>query len=487
MNNTNLTAYEARKLLKSKEVSSAELTTKALRQITENNEKLNFAISIELDYALKMAESFDKTACKGVELNSIQGLPIAVKDNICTVFSKTTCASRMLKGYVSPYNATVIDKLSDSIITAKLNMDEFAMGSTTETSYFGAVKNPHDSEKSPGGSSGGCAAAVAVTDALMTLGSDTGGSIRLPSSHCGVVGLKPTYGSVSRYGLIAFASSLDQIGPICKSVKDTAMLYDAICGHDKRDLTSIGREYPSALKCLTGNVRGLKIGIPDEYFTSDINKDVKTAIFKTLTTLEKLGAELIPISLKHAQYALSAYYIISSAEASSNLSRFDGVRYGYRSGDTSSIEELFVNSRTEGFGDEVKRRILLGTFVLSEGYYDKYYLKAKQTAQLIKSDFKNAFSAIDVIATPVSYNTAPKLNQKRSPVSVYSEDFCTVSANLCGIPAISVPCGFDKDNMPIGIQFMADSFREDLLLNTAYAVETELNLFPWARRESYVR
>lgn len=487
MSITDLTAYEARKLLQAKEVSSTELTTNALKQITKKNEKLNFAISVSSEYALNNAKRFDEIYCKGSELNSIQGLPIAVKDNICTVFSKTTCASRMLKDYVSPYNAAVIDKLSDCVITAKLNMDEFAMGSDTETSYFGAVRNPHDSEKSPGGSSGGCAAAAAVTDALLTLGSDTGGSVRLPAAHCGVVGLKPTYGSVSRYGLIAFASSLDQIGPICKSVKDTAMLYDAICGHDKRDLTSIDREYPSTLKCLTGNVRGLKIGVPDEYFTSDINEEVRTAISKTLGVLEKQGAELIPISLRHAQYALSAYYIISSAEASSNLSRFDGVRYGYRSDNTSSIEDLFVKSRTEGFGDEVKRRILLGTFVLSEGYYDKYYLKAKQTARLIKSDFQNAFSAVDVIATPVSFNTAPKLNQNRSPVSVYGDDFFTVSANICGIPAISVPCGFDKNNMPIGIQFMANSFREDVLLNTAYAVETELNLFPWSRRKSYVR
>lgn len=482
----NLTAYEAKKLLDSKELSCLELTKSTLASLADCNKISNASIFINEEKSLKKAAEIDNKICKGERLNTPAGLQYAVKDNICTREIPTTCGSKILADYVPLFNAHVIDKLNDSILVSKLNMDEFAMGSSTETSYFGTVKNPRGTTRSPGGSSGGCAAAVCAVPSLLSIGSDTGGSVRLPASYCGVVGLKPTYGAVSRYGLIAFASSLEQIGPICSSVKDTAMLYDAICGYDSRDLTSVNAEHLPTAKRLTGDVRDLRIGIPEQFFSGSINDEVKVSVLSAVDILRKLGAQIVPVSIESSKYALSAYYVISSAEASSNLGRYDGVRYGDRATDVSSLEELFIKSRSEGFGREVKRRIMLGTFVLSEGYYEKFYLRAKYAAGLIKSEFEKNFSQVDIIATPTALATAPKLGVNRSPKEVYADDFCTVCANLCGIPAISVPCGFDNYNMPIGIQLMANRFNEHILLNTAYTLENELNLFPWSRRDSYV-
>ncbi len=466
------TASELSEMLKSKQISSVELTESVFDRIGAVEDKVEAYVTLCRDKALEQAKELDNRRTKET-LHPLAGIPIGIKDNISTKGILTTCSSKMLYNYVPPFNAHVIDRINDAdmIITGKLNMDEFAMGSSTETSYFKKTKNPHDLTRVPGGSSGGSAASVAAGECIVSLGSDTGGSIRCPASYCGVVGLKPTYSSVSRYGLIAFASSLDQIGPFGRCVKDVAMLYSLICGHDSMDATSAYREYPLFEKKLTSDVKGLKIGIPAEYFGDGVDEEVKKAVMNSVKELEKQGAEIVEISLPSTKYALSAYYVISSAEASSNLARFDGVKYGYRTENYDSLIDMYEKTRSEGFGDEVKRRIMLGTFVLSSGFYDAYYKKAKLVANNIKAEFADAFAKCDVIATPATPSPAFKLGENMGdPLKMYAADICTVTVNIAGLPAVSTPCG-KVNGMPVGIQFIGSKFDEQTLLNTAYALE----------------
>lgn len=466
------TASELSEMLKSKQISSVELTESVFDRIGAVEDKVEAYVTLCRDKALEQAKELDNRRTKET-LHPLAGIPIGIKDNISTKGILTTCSSKMLYNYVPPFNAHVIDRINDAdmIITGKLNMDEFAMGSSTETSYFKKTKNPHDLTRVPGGSSGGSAASVAAGECIVSLGSDTGGSIRCPASYCGVVGLKPTYSSVSRYGLIAFASSLDQIGPFGRCVKDVAMLYSLICGHDSMDATSAYREYPLFENKLTSDVKGLKIGIPAEYFGDGVDEEVKKAVMNSVKELEKQGAEIVEISLPSTKYALSAYYVISSAEASSNLARFDGVKYGYRTENYDSLIDMYEKTRSEGFGDEVKRRIMLGTFVLSSGFYDAYYKKAKLVANNIKAEFAEAFAKCDVIATPATPSPAFKLGENMGdPLKMYAADICTVTVNIAGLPAVSTPCG-KVNGMPVGIQFIGSKFDEQTLLNTAYALE----------------
>ena len=475
-----MTAYELSKQLQEKKISSAELTAAVFERIEQTEEKVDAYITLNKEAALRKAAEVDKKWSENAEMSNLAGIPIGIKDNICTKDVLTTCASKMLSNFVPPYNATVMDKLEacDIVMTGKLNMDEFAMGSSTETSYFKKTKNPVDLTRVPGGSSGGSAAAVAAGEAVLALGSDTGGSIRQPSSFCGTVGLKPTYGTVSRYGLVAFASSLDQIGPIGKSVKDAAMLYSAICGHDRMDATSAYRSYPNYLDCLGKGISGLRIGIPKEYFGEGIDSEVKDSILKAAKMFEQNGACVKEISLPSTDYALSAYYIIASAEASSNLARFDGVKYGYRADSFGNLTEMYENTRSEGFGDEVKRRILLGTFVLSSGYYDAYYKRAKLLQQRIASEFAAAFCDCDVILTPTTPMTAFKLGENvDDPLKMYAGDICTVTVNIAGLPALSIPCGTDPSGLPIGMQMIGAKFSEDILLNAADWYENQVGGF----------
>lgn len=475
-----MTAYELSKQLREKKISSAELTAAVFERIEQTEEKVDAYITLNKEAALRKAAEVDQKRADGAPLSDLAGIPIGIKDNICTKDVLTTCASKMLSNFVPPYNATVMDKLEvcDIVMTGKLNMDEFAMGSSTETSYFKKTKNPVDLTRVPGGSSGGSAAAVAAGEAILALGSDTGGSIRQPSSFCGTVGLKPTYGTVSRYGLVAFASSLDQIGPIGKSVKDVAMLYSAICGHDRMDATSAYRSYPNYLECLGKGINGLRIGIPKEYFGAGIDNTVKDAILQAAKRFEQNGAVVKEISLPSTDYALSAYYIIASAEASSNLARFDGVKYGYRTEHFNNLTEMYENTRSEGFGDEVKRRILLGTFVLSSGYYDAYYKRAKLLQKRIASEFASAFCDCDVILTPTTPMTAFKLGENvDDPLKMYAGDICTVTVNIAGLPALSIPCGADASGLPIGMQLIGAKFSEEILLNAADWYESEIGGF----------
>ncbi|MGN0601330.1 MAG: Asp-tRNA(Asn)/Glu-tRNA(Gln) amidotransferase subunit GatA [Oscillospiraceae bacterium] len=468
------TASELSSMLKNKEISSVELTESVFSRINDVDEKINAYVTLNKENALKTAEEIDKKIANGEELSPLAGIPMGIKDNISTKDLKTTCSSKMLGNYVPPFNATVINKLNDAgaVITGKLNMDEFAMGSSTETSYFGATKNPYDLDRIPGGSSGGSAAAVAACEAIVTLGSDTGGSIRQPAAYCGVVGLKPTYGSVSRYGLVAFASSLDQIGPLGKSVRDVALVQSVINGHDKMDATSSYRQNIDFVGNLSSDVKGLKIGLPKEYFGKGIDTEVKEAVINAIKELEKQGAVIKEIELPSTDYALSAYYIISSAEASSNLARFDGVRYGFRAENYDGLIDMYEKTRSEGFGDEVKRRIMLGTFVLSSGFYDAYYGKAKLLQRRISDEFNNAFSDVDVIAAPTVPTTAFKIGENiGDPLKMYATDICTVTVNIAGLPAMSVPCGTDSRNLPVGLQLIGNKFTEQTLLNTAYAYE----------------
>lgn len=460
--------------MKKKEVSSVEITKSVFERIKAVESKVDAYVTLDEENALRTAEKIDNKRAQGEQLSHLAGIPIGIKDNISTKGLKTTCSSKMLENYVPPFNASVMDKVYSAgmVVTGKLNMDEFAMGSSTENSYFKPTHNPHDTERIPGGSSGGSAAAVAACEAVVSLGSDTGGSIRQPASYCGVVGLKPTYGSVSRFGLIAFASSLDQIGPIGKTVRDVAMLQSVINGHDKMDSTSVYREYTDLAASLKVNVKGLKIGLPKEYFGEGIDSEVKEKILSAVKTLEANGAVIKEISLPSTDYALSSYYIISSAEASSNLARFDGVRYGYRAENYDGLVDMYEKTRSEGFGDEVKRRIMLGTFVLSSGFYDAYYKKAKLLQRRISAEFSEAFSDIDVIAAPTVPTTAFKIGENTDdPLKMYATDICTVTANISGLPAISVPCGMDGRNLPIGLQLIGDKFTEQKLLNTAFAYE----------------
>ena len=474
-----LTSHELREKLEKKEITVIEVTKAYLDRIRQVDSQVKAYITVLEEKALEKAKEVQTLYDNGEELGPLAGIPIAIKDNICTKGIKTTCASKMLEEFIPPYNATVVEKLEkeNAIILGKLNMDEFAMGTTTEHSYFFPTRNPWDLEKSPGGSSGGAAAAIAGNLATITLGSDTGGSIREPASWTGTVGLKPTYGMVSRYGLIAFASSLDQIGPVSKDVTDAAIMLNIISGHDEHDSTSINIEKIDYTKALINNVKGLKIGIPKEYMGEGIDKEVKESISEVAEKYKELGAVVEEFSFGEAvEYSLAAYYIIACAEASSNLGRFDGIRYGYRTKNYTNLKELYKNSRSEGFGKEVKRRIILGTYVLSSGYYDAYYKKAQKVRTLVKQAFEQAFKKYDVLLTPVVPNTAFKIGEKVSdPLQMYMADVCTVPINITGVPAVSVPCGVDKSGMPIGMQLIAKHFNEQTLFRAAYTYEQNTN------------
>ncbi len=426
-----------------------------------------------VDPKVKAYLKFKKDPEDGFKKGPLAGIPISVKDNICTHGWETTCASKILKGYVPPYDATVIRKLKEAgaVIAGKCNMDEFAFGSSNESSSFGPVYNPWDLSRVPGGSSGGSAAAVSADLAFATLGSDTGGSIRQPASFCGIVGLKPTYGRVSRYGLIAFGSSLDQIGPLTKNVEDSALMMNVLAGHDPSDSTSADLPVPDYTKSLTKNVKGLKIGIPKEYFLKGLDPEVEKVVRNAAKVYQDLGAEVIEVSLPHTPYAVHVYYVVATAEASSNLGRFDGVEYGFRA-ESSNLTDMYVETRSLGFGAEAKRRILLGTFVLSSGYYDAYYLRGLKVRTLLKKDFENAFSKVDLILSPTAPTPAFKLGEKTSdPISMYLSDIYTISANLAGIPAMSLPGGFSTSGLPIGIQLMAKPFAEETIFRAAYTFE----------------
>ena len=476
MDITNLTVHELQEKLEKKELTSEEIVQAYIDRINDKEKDVKAFVTTLCDEALKKAKDIDEKRTHGEKLSSLAGIPIGIKDNMCTKGVKTTCSSRMLENFVAPYNATVVEKLNEEnlIDLGKLNMDEFAMGASTEYSYFKKTCNPWNLKTVPGGSSGGSAAAVAANLVPWALGSDTGGSIRQPSSFCGVVGLKPTYGLVSRYGLVAFASSLDQIGPITKDVRDSAILLNIIAGHDERDTTSYNMPKKDYTKALKNDVKGLKIGIPKEYFGEGINEEVKAKLEEAIETYKKLGAEVEEFSLDIAQYALATYYIIACAEASSNLGRFDGIRYGYRTENYTNLKELYKNSRSEGFGPEVKRRIILGTYVLSSGYYDAYYKKAQQVRTLVKKEFDKAFEKYDVLLTPTSPTVAFEMGTRsENPLEMYLADICTVSVNIAGLPGISIPCGVNGENMPIGMQLIGNKFEEEKILNVAYAFEQE--------------
>ena len=471
---TELTVHELQDKLKSKEISITDITKAYIERIEQKENDVQAFVTVLKDEALEQAKDIQEKVETGKIKGEFAGIPIGIKDNMCTKGIKTTCSSRMLENFVSPYDATVVEKIKNENIIdlGKLNMDEFAMGGSTEYSYFKKTKNPWNLNKVPGGSSGGSAAAVAANMVPWALGSDTGGSIRQPSSFCGVVGLKPTYGLVSRYGLVAFASSLDQIGPITKDVQDAAMLLNIIAGHDERDSTSANREKVDYTKALTGNIKGLKIGVPKEIFGEGINEEVKASLQKAIEKYKELGAQVEEFSLDIAKYALATYYIIACAEASSNLGRFDGIRYGYRTPEYKDLKDLYRKSRSEGFGPEVKRRIILGTYVLSSGYYDAYYKKAQKVRTLVMNEFNKGFEKYDVILTPTSPTVAFDLGSKTNdPLEMYLADICTVSVNIAGLPGISIPSGVDSEGMPIGMQLIGNRFCEETILNAAYTYQ----------------
>ena len=478
-----LTAEKLSELLAKKECSSVELTRSVLDRIQKKDPEIGAYLTVSGEEALKKAAEVDEKRGKGETLSPLAGIPMGIKDNICTRGIRTTCASRILENFVPPYDAFVMEKLhaADAVILGKLNMDEFAMGSSTENSYFQKTHNPWNLDCVPGGSSGGSAASVASGEAVVSLGSDTGGSIRQPAAYCGIVGLKPTYSSVSRYGLVAFASSLDQIGPLGRSVKDVAMLYSTICGRDPHDATSALREYPDFAAGIKKDITGLRVGIPKEYFGEGVSEDVKTAVWNVARTLEKAGAVLVDVSLPSTDYALSAYYIIASAEASSNLARFDGVKYGYRAKEYANLTEMYENTRSEGFGAEVKRRIMLGTYVLSSGYYDAYYKKAKFTQLRIQEEFRSAFDSCDLLLTPTTPETAFRLGERvDDQVKMYMNDILTVTVNIAGLPGLSMPCGFDRKGLPVGCQLIGPKFSEQTLFNAASVWENTLGGFDLA-------
>ena len=463
MNLTELTVHELQEKLDKNEINSLEITKSYLDNIKKKKKDVQAFITVN-EKALEQAK------------NNLNGIPIGIKDNICIKKMRTTCASKMLENFISPYNASVIENLesSNSIFLGKLNMDEFAMGASTEYSAFKKTKNPWNLGKVPGGSSGGSAAAVAANMVPWALGSDTGGSIRQPASFCGVVGLKPTYGLISRYGLVAFASSLDQIGPITKDVMDSAMLLNIISGYDEKDSTSANIEKKDYTKALNKDVKGLKIGLPKEYFGDGINLEVKEKVLEAAQKYKEMGAIVEECSISTTNYALAVYYILACAEASSNLGRFDGIRYGYRTENFSNLKDIYKNSRSEGFGPEVKRRIILGTYVLSSGYYDAYYKKAQKVRALVKKEFKKLFKKYDVLLTPTSPTVAFDIGTKsNNPLEMYLADVCTVSVNIAGVPAISIPCGVDSQNMPVGLQLIGNYFNEETLLRVAYSYEQE--------------
>lgn len=469
-----LTALELGKKIQAKEVSAVEAAKEALGQIKKLDGSLNCFVTVEEDSVLKKAEEVQKKIDAGELAGPLAGVPAAIKDNMCTEGVRTTCSSRMLENFVPTYTAEAVKNLEQAgvVVIGKTNMDEFAMGSTTETSYFGPTRNPWAPEHVPGGSSGGSCAAVAAEECSFALGSDTGGSIRQPSSFCGVTGLKPTYGTVSRYGLIAYGSSLDQIGPVGKDAADCAAVLEAIASHDPKDSTSMKKDSYDFLSALDEGVRGLRIGIPRDYFGDGLDEEVKSHILEAAKVLESKGAVLEEFDLSLVEYAIPAYYVIASAEASSNLARFDGVKYGYRTPEYEGLHNMYKKSRSEGFGAEVKRRIMLGSFVLSSGYYDAYYLKALKTKALIRQAFDRAFEKYDVILGPAAPGTAPKLGESLSdPLKMYLGDIYTVSVNLAGLPGITVPCGTDGKGLPIGMQLIGDCFQERKILRAAHAYE----------------
>lgn len=469
MNYFELTPLEAGKMIRNKELGVREYIESILKRINVSDKEYNAFVKVYNENVLEKADVIQKRINDGVLDSLLAGVPYGIKDNICTEGIETTCASKILSGFKPPYNATVVELLNHSglIQIGKTNMDEFAMGSTCETSYYGITKNPWNNKHVPGGSSGGSAAAVAAREVPFAIGSDTGGSIRQPASYCGVTGLKPTYGSVSRFGLIAYGSSLDQIGPIAVTARDCAAIFDEICQPDKMDSTSVGMS-GKTLDSIDNGVNGLKIGIPRSYFGDGIDPDVKECVMKAAKLYESEGAVVDEFEFSILDFAVPAYYIIATAEASSNLSRFDGVKYGYRSDNAETLKDIYLKSRTEGFGSEVKKRIMLGAFALSSGYYDAYYNKALQVKTLIKKAFNEAFHQFDLILGPVAPTTAPKLGESlKDPLAMYLSDIYTVAVNLAGLPGISLPCGFDRNGLPVGLQLIGDAFSEPRLLSAA--------------------
>lgn len=469
-----LTIHEINEMFRRAETSPSGVAEAVINRIKAVEPKIRAYITVTEEAAMKAAEEADARLKSGKPASLIHGIPIAVKDNICTQGIKTTCASKILENFVPPYDATVVTRLKDAgyVLTGKPNMDEFAMGSSTENSAFFITRNPWDQDRIPGGSSGGSAAAVAAGECIAALGSDTGGSIRQPAACCGVVGLKPTYGRVSRYGLVAFASSLDQIGPITKDVTDAAIMLNVISGKDPKDSTSADVPVPDFTKALVKDLKDVKIGIPREYFIDGMDPEVEKAVRDAVDAMKGLGANVADVSLPHTGYAVAAYYILATSEASSNLARYDGVKYGFRAKGVKDLLEMYMKTRDEGFGPEVKRRIMLGTYALSAGYYDAYYKKGQQVRTLIKQDFEEAFKSMDIIVTPTAPTPAFRIGEKtKDPLQMYLSDIFTISVNLAGIPGISVPCGFTRQGLPIGLQILGRHFDESSVLRTAYAYE----------------
>jgi aspartyl-tRNA(Asn)/glutamyl-tRNA(Gln) amidotransferase subunit A len=473
-----LTIHELQKLIRSGEVNSSDIVESVFKRIDAVEGSVHAYISSMRENAFEEAAKADRIIREG-KIQTLTGIPIALKDIVCTKGFLTTCGSRILYNYIPPYDATVVEKLKESgaVFTGKTNMDEFAMGSSTETSYFGITKNPWALDRIPGGSSGGSAAAVAADECIASIGSDTGGSIRQPAALCGVVGMKPTYGRVSRYGLIAFASSLDQIGPFTKDVEDCAIMMNVISGYDPRESTSVPMDVPDYKTFLPRGIDGFKVGIPKEYFIEGIDPEVAEAMREAMKAIAGLGASCVEISLPHTEYCLAVYYIVAPAEASSNLARYDGVKYGFRAENCRDLLDMYKRTRSAGFGAEVKRRIMIGTYALSSGYYDAYYKKASQVRALIKRDFEKAFKDCDVILTPTSPTPAFKIGERMDdPLQMYLSDIFTISANLAGIPGMSVPCGFTQQGLPMGAQFLAGHFEEGKLLQIASAFEKHANI-----------
>ena len=469
-----LTAVSLGKKIKEKEISVREALDAVFAQIDQTEDRYHAYVTLDKEGAYKQADAVQEKIDKGELTGALAGVPVAIKDNMCTKGLLTTCSSKILENYIPTYTASAVQNLTDAgcVIIGKTNMDEFAMGSTTETSYYGVTRNPHNPDHVPGGSSGGSAAAVALNECFFALGSDTGGSIRQPSAFCGITGMKPTYGTVSRYGLIAYGSSLDQIGPMTKNVTDCAAVLETIASYDKKDSTSMKREEYDFTSALVRDVKGLRIGLPKDYFGDGLDSEVKAAIFKAAETFKRMGAIVEEFDLGLVQYAIPAYYIIASAEASSNLERFDGVKYGYRTKEYGDLHSMYKKTRSEGFGSEVKRRIMLGSFVLSSGHYDAYYLKALKTKALIKQEFDKAFEKYDIILAPAAPTTAPLLGSSlQDPIKMYLSDIYTISANLAGIPGLSIPCGKDKKGLPIGMQLLGGCFQEKTLLRSGFAYE----------------
>ena len=478
---TNLTIHEMQDLLRRGEMTSAELTEAFLSRIEATDAKVNAFITVAAEEARAESAAADRRLAEG-RADALTGIPVALKDIFVTRGLRTTCASRILDNYVPPYDGTAVARLREqgAVLLGKLNMDEFAMGSSNENSAAGPVKNPWSPERVPGGSSGGSAACVAARQAAATLGTDTGGSIRQPASHCGVVGLKPTYGRVSRYGVIAYASSLDQVGPLARDVEDCAILLEAVAGHDPADSTSVDTPVPAYRRTLKEGVKGLRVGLPKEYFIEGLDPEVKQAVEEAVETFRRLGAEPVEVSLPHTPYAVACYYLIATAEASSNLARYDGVRYGVRLDEGQGLIDMYMKSRAAGFGPEVKRRIMLGTYALSSGYYDAYYLKSQKVRTLIRRDFLEAFNGVDVIATPVAPSPAFRIDEKtEDPLQMYLSDIFTIPVNLAGTCALSLPCGFSGSGLPIGLQLIGKPFGEETILRAGHAFEQATE---WHRR-----